>query len=47
MTSLTVVNTLAQSVIVGLYAWSGAVSWTVMIAFSVASVLKTSLITHN
>jgi diguanylate cyclase (GGDEF)-like protein len=45
MTSLTVVNTLTQSLIVGLYAWSGAVSWPVMIAFSVASVLSTSLFT--
>lgn len=45
MTSLTVVNTLVQSLIVGLYAASGAVSWTVMIAFSLASVLSTSLFT--
>jgi diguanylate cyclase (GGDEF)-like protein len=45
MTSLTVVNTLVQSLIVGLYAWSGAVSWPVMIAFSLASVLSTSFFT--
>jgi len=45
MTSLTVVNTLAQALIVGLYAWSGAVSWAVMIGFSVASVLTTLLFT--
>jgi diguanylate cyclase (GGDEF)-like protein len=45
MTSLTVVNTLAQSAIIGLYAWSGAVSWFVMIAFSLASVLSTAWFT--
>jgi len=43
MTFLSVVNTLAQSLILGLYAWSGAVSWPVMIAFSAVSVLSTSL----
>ncbi|MED5621477.1 GGDEF domain-containing protein [Ideonella sp. BN130291] len=43
MTSLTVVNTLLQALILGLYAWSGAVSWPVMVAFSAVS-LGSSLI---
>ncbi|RQP26583.1 GGDEF domain-containing protein [Albitalea terrae] len=41
MTALTVVNTLLQGVIIGLYAWSGAVSWTVMASFTALSLAST------
>ena len=41
MTSLSVVNSLLQSGIVALYAWSGTVSWEIALAFFVASLLTT------
>jgi len=45
MTSLTVVNTLLQGVIFGLYAWAGEVSWGAMIAFTAVSLGTTVFFT--
>jgi diguanylate cyclase (GGDEF)-like protein len=45
MTSLTVVNTLLQGVILALYAWAGEVSWQVMIAFTAVSLGTTVFFT--
>jgi len=45
MTSLSVVNSLLQCVIVALYAWSGTVSWTVTLALLLASILSTGIFT--
>ncbi|MDP9045095.1 MAG: GGDEF domain-containing protein [Pseudomonadota bacterium] len=45
MTSLTVVNTVLQSLVLGLYAWSGEIQWAVAIAFAGISVGSTALFT--
>jgi diguanylate cyclase len=43
MTLLSVVNSLLQSMVIGLYAWSGATRWTTAAEFAVASVATTGL----
>ena len=43
MTLLSVVNSLLQSMIIGLYAWSDATRWTTAAEFTVASVTTTGL----
>ena len=43
MTLLSVVNSLLQSMIIALYAWSGATSWTTAAEFALASVATTGL----
>ena len=43
MTLLTVVNSLLQSVVIGLFAASGATSWPLAAAFAVASLATTGL----
>ena len=43
MTLLSVVNSLLQSLIIGLYAWSGATLWTTAAEFTAASVTTTGL----
>ena len=43
MTLLSVVNSLLQSMIIGLYAWSGATHWATAAEFAAASVLTTGL----
>ena len=43
MTLLSVVNSLLQSMIIGLYAWSGATRWSTAAEFTAASVMTTGL----
>ena len=43
MTLLSVVNSLLQSMIIGLYAWSGATRWSTAAEFALASVATTGL----
>ena len=43
MTLLSVVNSLLQSMVIALYAWSGATSWTTAAEFALASVATTGL----
>ena len=43
MTLLSVVNSLLQSLIIGLYAWSGATHWATAAEFTAASVATTGL----